>query len=102
MLIGIVIQMGKCQLKFTYLIFLILYCKVAISFYVLLASEFFLRFKYQRPVRTKAYLAVDPSRRQINKKMKWMLIGLSFSTVCIFIRYGSALICTKGNHSRPK
>lgn len=60
---------------------------MAITFYVLLASEFFLRFKNKRPVRTKAYLAVDPSRSQINRKMKWMVIGLGFSTICIFIRY---------------
>ncbi|KAL5514335.1 hypothetical protein ACEPAG_2423 [Sanghuangporus baumii] len=68
MLIGIILQM------------------IAITFYVLLASEFFVRFITKRPVRMTSYLAVDPSKKHLHKKMKIMIFGLGFSTVCIFIR----------------
>ena len=68
MLIGIILQM------------------VAITLYVLLASEFFIRFVVKRPVRMTTYLAVNPSKRHLDMKMKWMIFGLGFSTVCIFIR----------------
>ncbi|OCB89125.1 RTA1-domain-containing protein [Sanghuangporus baumii] len=68
MLIGIILQM------------------VAITFYVLLASEFFVRFVTKRPVRMTSYLAVDPSKKHLHTKMKIMIFGLGFSTVCIFIR----------------
>ncbi|KAI5120896.1 hypothetical protein M0805_002996 [Coniferiporia weirii] len=68
MLIGIVIQM------------------IAITFYILLAAEFFTRLYLQRPVRLRSYLTVDPSKKILHRKMKLMIFGLGFSTVCIFIR----------------
>ncbi|KAH8116126.1 RTA1 like protein-domain-containing protein [Phellopilus nigrolimitatus] len=68
MLIGIAIQM------------------VAITFYVILATEFFVQFYTRRPVRLRSYLSVDPSKKQIHRKMQWMIFGLGFSTVCLFIR----------------
>ncbi|EJD05484.1 RTA1-domain-containing protein [Fomitiporia mediterranea MF3/22] len=68
MLIGIVLQM------------------VAITFFVLLASEFFIRYYTRRPIRLRSYLAVDPSNRRIDRKMQLMIMGLGFTTVCIFIR----------------
>lgn len=74
MLIGIVIQM------------------VAITFYVILATEFFVRYYKKRPIRLNSYLHVDPSDKQVHRKMQCMILGLGFSTVCIFIRYANSSI----------
>lgn len=59
---------------------------VAITIYVALASEFVLRYLYSLPIRTvpkaEAY-----DEQPLDKKTKLMLIGLTFSSVTIFIRY---------------
>ncbi|THH08175.1 hypothetical protein EW145_g2886 [Phellinidium pouzarii] len=68
MLVGIVIQM------------------IAITFYVILATEFFMRLHFSKPVRPMNYLAVYSPKKSIHRKMQFMIAGLSFSTLCIFIR----------------
>ena len=75
MLIGIVIQM------------------IAITFYVILAGEFFIRFQLNKPVRMESYVHLDIEKKMLGKKMKWMVVGLSFSTVVIFIRWVWVLKC---------
>lgn len=68
MLIGIVIQM------------------IAITFYVILASEFFIRFQLNKPVRMKSYVHLDIEKKTLGRNIKLMVAGLGFSTVVIFIR----------------
>jgi len=61
-----------------------LYPLVAITIYAALAVEFFLRFKYNSPVR---YIdTMEKSKRSISKKLQMMLFGLSFCTLLVFIR----------------
>ncbi|GJE99943.1 RTA1 domain-containing protein [Phanerochaete sordida] len=57
---------------------------VAISVYMLLATEFVLRYLKDRPVRPALVAAVGP--RTLDTRMRLMLFGLGLSTLAIFIR----------------
>lgn len=53
-----------------------------------LATEFILRFLYDRPVRKVAALQTKPiNGHYLERKTKLMLFGLFFSSLTIFIRY---------------
>ncbi|TFY57327.1 hypothetical protein EVJ58_g7087 [Rhodofomes roseus] len=51
--------------------------------YMLLASEFALRFLYDKPVRDVVHAS---GRHHFNRNAQLMLLGLTFSSLCIFIR----------------
>jgi len=51
--------------------------------YVICATEFFLRFFSDTPIRESSK---RQSREPVDKRMKIMICGLIFSTVCLFIR----------------
>ncbi|KAL4243408.1 hypothetical protein ABKN59_001269 [Abortiporus biennis] len=56
----------------------------AISIYSILATEFLIRFLYDRPVRRKN---VESSKgNQLDRKTELMFTGLAFSSVLLFIR----------------
>lgn len=72
---------------------------VAIVAYVILASEFLLRYYHDSPVRysysatvtdkdgNAAKVAGEEGRRgKVDRKMKMMLLGMVGMTVCLFIR----------------
>ncbi|KIJ68477.1 hypothetical protein HYDPIDRAFT_106676 [Hydnomerulius pinastri MD-312] len=61
---------------------------VSIAVYVACAGEFFLRFFAHSPVRKIAVLesAEKPIGPVVDRKMKYLIIGLIFDTTCIFIR----------------
>ena len=66
---------------------------IAITFYTILGVEFLWRVHKQRPARPHAYLSMDLNLSRaskggpvMSKKVKWMIIGLSVSTVFIFVR----------------
>ena len=95
MLIGIVIQMGEspeiietqklCSANLSPY-----RATVAITCYVILASEFFFRFFAKRPLRP----CVIPwpsddnfgKRSELRPKIRFMMLGLGLSAVCLFIR----------------
>ncbi|EPS93213.1 hypothetical protein FOMPIDRAFT_1044241 [Fomitopsis schrenkii] len=55
----------------------------SITAYILLASEFVLRFLYDKPIRN----VIHPSgRHHFSRQVKLMLAGLTFSSLCIYIR----------------
>lgn len=61
---------------------------VSITVYSALATEFILRYLADRPLRSRAAkVDVDVGPRFLDKKTKLMLVGLSFSSVTLFIRY---------------
>lgn len=56
----------------------------SITFYMILASEFVLRYLFERPLR--------PSEKRttgytLDRKTELMLVGLAFSSLCIYIRF---------------
>ena len=57
--------------------------------YVICAAEFFLRFVTDRPIRGIANRETtnQKARQPIDIRMKIMIGGLAFSTICLFIRY---------------
>jgi Ca2+/Na+ antiporter len=89
MLGGIVAQLGAWRTVLASLLinFQFLYPLVAITVYVALAAEVFLRFKYNAPVR---YVdASEKNQRSVSKNLQIMLFGMGFCTLCIFIRSAS-------------
>lgn len=61
---------------------------VAITVYMALATEFILRFLYNRPVRKARALQEKPgAAHYLERNVKLMLFGLFFSSIAIFIRY---------------
>jgi len=70
MLAGIVIQM------------------IAITVYTMCATEFFLRFLKDKPVRGDAtsHKFEEGSTVRVDIRMKIMVIALTFTTTCLFIR----------------
>ncbi|CCM04576.1 uncharacterized protein FIBRA_06757 [Fibroporia radiculosa] len=61
----------------------IIFQMAAITFYMLLASEFVLRYLYDRPVNSRAS---EPTPYALDKSMKQMLAALVFSSLCIYLR----------------
>lgn len=55
----------------------------SITAYMLLAAEFVLRFLHDRPVRNVVHAA---GHHHFNRNTKLMLAGLTFSSLCIYIR----------------
>jgi hypothetical protein len=89
MLVGIVIQLCASLLGFLSLLGIAdCYASVALIVYVIAATEFFLRFFADKPIReasnSRTKLTLEP-------RMKIMLAGLIFSTTCLFIRYTHSL-----------
>ncbi|KAJ7912096.1 RTA1 like protein-domain-containing protein [Mycena leptocephala] len=68
----------------------IIFQMVTISVYILLASEFFLRFFTDKPLggRSAAYHSLDTprGRTHIEGKLRIMIGALAFNTVCLLIR----------------
>ncbi|KAF9464056.1 RTA1-like protein [Collybia nuda] len=68
----------------------IIFQMATITIYVICAIEFFVRYFKRRPVRSVPLNAADGKESSIrgymDKRLKIMSIGLSFSTVCLFIR----------------
>ncbi|EIW86746.1 RTA1-like protein, partial [Coniophora puteana RWD-64-598 SS2] len=58
---------------------------IAIALYVACAGEFFLRYFSDSPVRIESSETTVRGGR-LNQKMKYMIVGLTFATTCIFIR----------------
>jgi hypothetical protein len=117
MLAGIVFQLGQsCEpflLKSRFAKFFFFFLLVAITIYVALATEFLIRWRLNKPVRSiesppmalqslqreqtpvnertsaeplKSDATTSGGRRLLSKKMELVIAGLSFSTICIFIR----------------
>lgn len=59
--------------------------EVAIAVYMTLAAEFVIRFLTDKPIRHAEGGAFEGTH-QLVPKIKWMLGGLIFSSVVIFIR----------------
>ncbi|KZT64812.1 RTA1-domain-containing protein [Daedalea quercina L-15889] len=55
----------------------------SITVYMLLAAEFVFRFMYDRPARDIVHAS---GRHHFNRNTKLMLLGLTFSSLCIYIR----------------
>lgn len=88
MLAGIAIQMGMLlQHEYSAVpthMYMRLIAAASITIYMLLAAEFVLRFLHDKPVRN----VVHPSgRHNFTRNVRLMLAGLTFSSVCIYIRY---------------
>ena len=82
---GIAFQMGEPFANLDVLTTLLNYLDpAAITIYVALAVEFIPRFLADRPVRKIEQL---PGPRIFDLRTKLMLLGLSFSSLTIFIRY---------------
>ncbi|KIP03965.1 hypothetical protein PHLGIDRAFT_20109 [Phlebiopsis gigantea 11061_1 CR5-6] len=65
----------------------IVFQMAAITVYVALASEFILRYAYNRPVRKVKMESYDASDdAPLDKKLKLMLLSLALSSLLIFIR----------------
>ncbi|KAI0711086.1 RTA1 like protein-domain-containing protein [Fomitopsis betulina] len=62
----------------------IVFQMASITIYMALAAEFVLRFLWKRPVRTAANSAIGQSAFDTNTKR--MLVGLTLSSLCIYIR----------------
>jgi hypothetical protein len=62
----------------------IIFQMVCITAYAMLATEFFLRFHYDKPVRSPAKLEGPPTA--MDKRMQIMIVALIFNTTCLFIR----------------
>lgn len=60
----------------------------AITIFMLLASEFVLRFLWDRPIRI-AQEPKDEGSQYLEPRIKLMFGGLALSTIAIFIRYES-------------
>ncbi|EAU82398.1 hypothetical protein CC1G_06708 [Coprinopsis cinerea okayama7 len=60
---------------------------VAIVFYALLAVEYYIRFVIERPLN-KINLAHKhyTARGRLTKRIELMLVGLTFNTLCLFVR----------------
>ncbi|PCH37954.1 RTA1-domain-containing protein [Wolfiporia cocos MD-104 SS10] len=56
---------------------------VAITFYMLLAAEFVLRYLYNKPIKAGA---VAPTAYGWDSNMKQMIATLAFSSLCIYVR----------------
>ncbi|KLO17012.1 RTA1 like protein [Schizopora paradoxa] len=59
---------------------------VAITIYVTLATEVLVRFYTKRPLRQPNHSEEGDERPSLDRKVQLMIFGLSFSTICIFIR----------------
>ncbi len=57
----------------------------AVSIYMILAAEFLLRYRFDKPLHTKG--GVLPKSFQFDNGVKLMIIGLAFDGVFILIRY---------------
>jgi hypothetical protein len=57
----------------------------AISVYIGLAAEFFLRRKYNAPFRQQV-IQCEKGHRSMSKNVQIMICGMSFCTICIFVR----------------
>ena len=87
MLAGIVFQMGKILALFDQLNDSDRDRLAAITVYVALASEFILRYIYDKPVRqVKTENYGDSEDTPLDKKTKLMLLSLALSSLFIFIR----------------
>ena len=80
MLGGIIVQLGTFT-RYRYKKYVLNNILVASSLYSILAVEFLIRYVKDRPVRR-----TDTARGELDKRVKLMICGLSFSTVCLFIR----------------
>ncbi|CCM04586.1 uncharacterized protein FIBRA_06767 [Fibroporia radiculosa] len=60
----------------------IIFQLVAISFYILLGTEFILRYVHDRPIHAWS----TPTLYGLDKNMKQMLFALAFSSLCIYTR----------------
>lgn len=59
----------------------------AIVVYVTLATEFFLRVKYDAPVRhVEQPRVLEKGQRMVSKSLRIMIYAMAFCTLCIFIR----------------
>ena len=56
---------------------------VAITFYIVLATEFIVRYLYKKPVRPKVG---NTSAYQFDRNMKQMVVALAFSSLCVYVR----------------
>ena len=63
---------------------LIVISPVSLTIYAICATEFFLRFFWDKPIRETLK---EKSRDSVNTGMKIMIGALVFSTTCLFIRY---------------
>ncbi|CCM00136.1 uncharacterized protein FIBRA_02163 [Fibroporia radiculosa] len=61
----------------------IIFQTIAITIYVLFASEFMFRYIYDRPIRGRVS---SPTPYGLDKNMKTMLFALAFSSLCIYLR----------------
>jgi len=66
---------------------LLLLSPVAIVVYVSLASEFFLRLKYDAPVRhVEQPRVLEKGQHAVSKNLRVLIYAMAFCTLCIFIR----------------
>ncbi|KAG1809143.1 RTA-like protein [Suillus subaureus] len=62
-------------------------CCPALCVYVTLASEFFLRLKYDAPVRhVEQPRVLEKGQSAVSKNLRIMIYAMAFCTLCIFIR----------------
>ena len=57
---------------------------VAITFYIVLATEFVLRYLYDKPIGGRPNVKTGYA---LDFKTKQMLCALAFSSLCIYVRY---------------
>lgn len=66
---------------------LFIFLSVAITFYALLAIEFFVRFYTDRPLRSKLGEKGTLVRMPLDRTLKMMIAGLALSSLFLYIRY---------------
>jgi hypothetical protein len=96
MLAGIVFQLGK-QYPVKERELLRKNIIVALVVFSTLLTEYFIRFFQNRPLRARA-TATLLRKRPWDGRLKLAAFGLTFSTICLFIRY--ATLCSYP-HSGP-
>ena len=65
---------------------------VAIVAYCALAAEFLFRYKWDNPVPRSVPVSGQVPRGRTERRLRFMLLGMSIMTVFIFIRYPFSLL----------
>ncbi len=94
MLAGIIIQMGRFRrFKHSQRILMVVSSLVALFFFILLATQFFICFFMNRPVRDRGSLVANRSIITLTRQNTWtpklrlLSAAMAFSSATLMIRY---------------
>ena len=72
-------------------------CAASVCIYLLLATEFLVRYTHDKPVRPVREGAATEKRVALDRGMKLMLLALALAGVCILIRSIYRTIVSRSN-----